>query len=119
MSGSDAMTKLPNARRAEVAERKVVNYLLSTRHPKGAVKARFFLRFGFSSDRWEDFSDALKRQAANGDVTSIEETTYGVCYRVDGVIETPDGRDPPISTVWQIDWGHENPRIVTAYPLDR
>ncbi len=111
--------ELPNAQHAEVPKRKVVNYLLSTRHPKGAAKARFFLRFGFSSDRWEDFYDALKRQAVNGDVVSIAETRYGVCYRVDGVIETPDGRDPQISTVWQIDWGHENPRIVTAYPLVR
>ena len=115
----DSMLRLPNARRAEVPERKVVSYLLATWNPRGAAKARFFLRFGFEPDRWREFAHALKQQAATGGVTSTVETTYGICYRVDGVIQTPDGRNPQISTVWQIDRGHENPRIVTAYPLDR
>ncbi len=113
------MTKLPNAHRAEVARSKVVDYLLSTWHPRGAAKARFFLRFGFDSDRWIEFANALKQHAVSGEVTSTVETAHGICYQVDGVIETPDGRNPQISTVWQIDWGYENPRILTAYPLDR
>ncbi len=113
------MTKLPNAHRAEVAKTKVVDYLLSIWHPRGRAKARFFLGFGFDPDGWADFANALVQHAAAGEVTSTVETAHGICYRVNGVIETPDGRNPQISTVWQIDWGHENPRIVTAYPLNR
>ncbi len=33
---------LPNAERAVVSERKVVDYLLSETHPDGRGKARFF-----------------------------------------------------------------------------
>lgn len=110
---------LPNVRHAEVAESKIVDYLLSATHPEGRDKANFFLRFGFSPDHWEEFADALKRHAATHEVKSNVETGYGVCYLVDGAIETPDGRNPQISAVWQIDWGTVIPRFVTAYPLKR
>ncbi len=110
---------LPNVRDAVVAESKVVDYLLSTTHPEGKDKANFFLRFGFSSERWEELVVALKRHAGLHEVTKIVETGFGVCYQVDGPIETPDERNPYITVVWQIDWGDVNPRFVTAYPIKR
>ena len=113
------MTKLPNARRAEVAKSKVVDYLLSNSNPQGRDKARFFLRFGFGPDQWSEFAEAMKLQAATHEVTSTVATEFDICYRVDGTINTPDGRNPQISTVWQIDWDKANPRLVTAYPLNR
>ena len=73
------MTKLPNAQRAEIAKRKVVDYLLSTWNLQGRDKARFFLRFGFSPDRWSVFAEALKQQAATCEVTNIVETDFGIC----------------------------------------
>ena len=111
--------KLPNAAHAEVAKSKVVDYLLAIEHPQGADKAYYFHRFGFSANRWQDFADALHQQAVSHNVTNTVETEFGICYRVDGQIETPDGRNPRISTVRQIDWGEATPRLLTAYPFER
>ncbi|WP_375338992.1 DUF6883 domain-containing protein [Ancylothrix sp. D3o] len=33
------------------------------------------------------------------------------------MLPAPDGRSPPVRSVWFIDTGAENPRLVTAYPL--
>ena len=108
--------KLPNARHAYVERRKVANYLLSTTHPKGRNKANFFLRFGFSSYRWEELAEALKLLVVSHEVTDIVETEFGICYQVDGVIETPDGRNPQIITIWQIDWGSTDPKACNRIP---
>ena len=110
--------KLPRARRARVDESKVVGYLLSTHHPDGRSKAAFFGSFGFSAARWELLADALRKHGTNGDVTSIAASDYGTRYSVDGVIATPDGRNPRVRTVWLIDERGE-PRLITAYPLRR
>lgn len=57
-------------------------------------------------------------RAAN-EVVAIEESNYGARYLVDGIIETPDGRNPRIRTVWIIDSANDEPRLVTAHPLRR
>ena len=110
--------KLPRARRARVDEGKVVGYPLSTHHPDGRSKAAFFGSFGFSAARWELLADALRDHGRNGEVTSIATSDYGTRYSVDGIIETPDGRNPRVRTVWLVD---ENgaPRLITAHPLRR
>lgn len=111
--------RLPNAHLAWIDRPKITNYLLSSVNPRGRAKANFFLRFGFSTDRWEEFSDALRRQAASYEVTRVVETPYGPRYHIDGAIETPDGRNPRVRTVWQIDLGHNYPRFITAHPRRR
>ena len=110
--------KLPRAKRARVDERKVVGYLLSTHHPDGRSKAAFFGSFGFSAARWELLADALRDHGMNGEVTSIATSDYGARYSVDGVIETPDGRNPRVRTVWLVD-ENGKPRLITAHPLRR
>jgi hypothetical protein len=52
--------KLPNFARARVGQKKIVEYLLSSSHPDGSAKERFFVRFGFSSDQWKILAQALK-----------------------------------------------------------
>ena len=39
-------------------------------------------------------------------------------YEIDGELNAPDGRQPRIRTVWQIDEGQIAPRLITAYPLE-
>ncbi len=109
--------KLPNAHRAVVEGEKITNYLLSTTSPRGKSKANFFVRFGFSADNWQAFFNALKHQGAKNEVVRIDETVYGPRYHVDGIIETLDGRNPRIKTVWQYDTGTDYPRLITARPL--
>ena len=108
--------RLPNARMARVDQEKITGYLLSSVNPRGRAKAAFFLSFGFSVVRWEELAEALRRHAAAHEVARIMETAYGPRYHVDGEMETPDGRNPLVRTVWQIDLGSDHPRFITAHP---
>ena len=53
---------LPNADEAVVEPAKLRDYLLSTVHPLGRFKARFFNALGFSADRWQELESALRIQ---------------------------------------------------------
>ena len=97
-----------------VAREKITRYLLALAHPQGGSKARFFTRFGFTIGRWEELANALLSLAINNDAAEIEETEHGVKYVIVGAIDAPDGRNPLVRTVWQIDHGTEFPRLITA-----
>ena len=111
--------RLPGSEQALVEREKITEYLLSTTNPSGRSKASFFLRFGFDADSWQDFAEALRRQGSVHEVVRTVETNHGLRYYVDGVIETPDGRNPGIRTVWQVDVESNYPRLITAHPHRR
>ena len=67
--------------------------------------------------RWETFARALRDHGDNGEVSVATRSDYGARYSVDGIIETPDGRNPRIRTVWIVDHEGDAPRLVTAHPL--
>lgn len=108
--------KLPNADQAVVAREKITDYLLSESNVHGRDKNWFLRRFGFHPDRWPELAAALRDQGQQNEVAEIEPTAYGIQYVIIGLIETPDGRNPNIRTVWQIDYGTTHPRLITAYP---
>ena len=108
--------KLPDAEQAVVAREKITDYLLSPTSPRGASKARFFRQFGFQVAEWEVFAAALRSHCRQHEVADTLETEYGVQYVIIGRIETPDGRNPNIRTVWQLDNGANYPRFITARP---
>jgi hypothetical protein len=110
--------RLPNAERARVEPAKILNYLLSTRHEDGGSKAKFFVQYGFSWEQWQDFAHALRRHGQSYGVTQVIETSYGPKFVIEGAIETPDGRNPLVRTVWMINYGADAPRLITAYPLE-
>lgn len=110
--------KLPNARQARVQREKITGYLLAENPESGRGKPGFFARFGFNAENWRELANALKVVAEGYDVVEILETSFGMKYVIDGQIETPDGRDPYVKTVWQIDWGSDRPRLISAYPLN-
>lgn len=111
--------RLPNADQAQVERAKVVNYLLSTEHPHGWTKAAAFLRFGFSPERWEEFAEALRLHGSVHDIARAQELPYGERYVVEGILTSPDGRDPLVRTVWEVRYGTDEPRLVSAYPIRR
>jgi hypothetical protein len=39
-------------------------------------------------------------------------------YLVERVLQSPDGRNPRVRSVWLIDGGRGYPRLITAYALD-
>jgi hypothetical protein len=111
--------KLPNYEQVVITREKVVDYLLSDTHRDGRHKAAFFKRFGFTVAEWESAASALRAHAAEHDVTRIEPSPYGQRYVIEGIVRSPDGRDPLIRTIWFIETGEETPRFVTAYPVRR
>ncbi len=104
--------------RARVDQEKVTGYLLCTDHPDGRTKAEFLQRFGFRLAHWESLVDALLRHGRTHAVVKTVESPYGVRYAVDGALESPDGRNPLIRTVWILEQGSTAPRPITAHPLE-
>ena len=111
--------RLPNGEEAYVAREKITQYLLNRNHPDGVSKALFFSGFGFDVERWRVLADALRILGATHDVVEISEIEWGIEYVVEGELETPDGRNPRIRTVWIVRRGSDTPRLVTAYPMRR
>jgi len=108
--------KLPEAEKAVVPRRKIVDYLLDLAHPDGGPKAAFFLRFGFTAEAWHRMAAGLKQHAVQNEVGKVVENKLGTRYSVEGELETPDGRNPLVRTIWFIANDETVPRFVTAYP---
>ena len=113
------LMKLPNCENAIVEQKKIESYLLNTKHQYGASKARFFAKFGFCNENWEQLSEALLKHGQQRQVVSECETGFGPRYLVECELDVPDGHCPCIRTVWQLDKGMINPRLITAYPLEK
>jgi hypothetical protein len=109
--------KLPNADQAVIPSDKITGYLLSLTHPDGRDKAIFFMAFGFSPDDPVQLEVALLRQAVSQEVVKSIASTFGVRYVIEGELQSPDGRNPLVRSVWFIENDEEIPRLVTAYPL--
>lgn len=109
------MREIPFASRLRVDESKVVGYLLSHSHGQG--KAAFFIGFGFRPEAWEVMADALKAQARGNPVATVVDSPYGTRYSIDGELETPGGRRPRVRTVWILETGSDEPRLITAHPI--
>ena len=62
------------------------------------------------------FAAALRSHCRQHEVAATLETEYGIQYVIIGSIETPDGRNPRIRAVWQVDNGANYPRFITARP---
>ena len=66
--------KLTNSEKAVLPERKITAYLLSSTHPDGRGKEKFFTAFGFSVEHWETLKDALLRHIVDNEVAKIEDS---------------------------------------------
>jgi len=111
--------KLPDASDAIVSQAKVVDYLLAENHPQGRDKAAFFTRLGFTQKAWQVLATVLAQHPVEHDVYRVEDSRFGRRYVIDGAIETPSGRRRRIRTVWFIETGDDQARLVTAYPVKR
>lgn len=111
--------KLPNHARAVVSPKKITDYLLSFTHEDGKSKAEFFTRFGFRAEEWEQLANALVNHATENEVAATERSAFGTRFIIEGIIRTPDGRNPSIRAIWFIENGENSPRFVSAYPLKR
>jgi hypothetical protein len=108
--------KLPNAEKAMIAPMKLSEYLLNESHKIGFGKAKFLRAKGFNDDNIERLATELLTLAISGNLTDIQTTQHGTKYTIVGAIQTPIGDSVLMRTVWQIDTGKENSRLITAYP---
>lgn len=110
---------VPNADGAVVAPEKVTRYLLVPDHPQNGGKAAFFFLFGFTHDQWDVLIAALAEHVQTHEIEEIIPEPGRTKYTVVGPLRTPDGRNPSVRTVWQIETGSTIPRFITAYPQVR
>ena len=109
--------KLPDDDKVQIPAAKVRDYLLSLNHPDGCTKARFFMSFGFTSEHWQQLADALRKHAMANEVAQQKQTPFGIKWVVEGLLLTPDSRNPMIRVIWFARAGTTLPWLVTAYPL--
>lgn len=82
-------------------------------------KAQFFLRHGFSVEKWPNLAAALRQHASENDLTQREPTPLGERFVIDGPLELPDRSISLVRVVWFIETGETLPRLATAYPIRR
>lgn len=107
---------LPDADRTEIDPAKLREYLLSTDHPLGRFKARFFGALGFSANRWEELESALRTQHLTQDAEAGTSAAYGQKFTIRAILKGPTGESAMVVSVWFIPSGETVPRFVTAYP---
>ncbi len=108
--------EIPNRDRAFIAEEKVRDYLLSSVHPIGRHKARFFYRLGYRQECWRELAMDLEQVLLENPVVNRMQTNYGEKYIVEGRLKGPAGESAKVVTAWVIKTGEDFPRLVTAYP---
>lgn len=107
---------MPNRNTSNVEDQKITGYLLNPNHKDGAPKEKFFTMHGFSLEEIEVFRTALINHAINRVVAEQMTSPYGKKYILVCEVETPDKRNPCIKSIWIINQGEENPRLISAYP---
>ena len=108
---SDAPTALT------VRRTKILEYLLNVDHPEGGSKARFFLSCGFSKDEPQDFIRELFWHASEDEFVRAEHGLWGTKFIFEGMLITPDGRNPRIRSIWHRTHSGSVAELVTAYPI--
>jgi len=107
--------QLPNRALAVIAQEKLTDYVLNTRHERGGTKARFLARFGYAVHNWRRL-EADIRGALETEVDMARTTEYGMRYEIRMMLQTPVGMPLTVRTIWQIDNGTDVPRLITLYP---
>lgn len=107
---------VPDREHAVVDLRKITHYLLDINHSIGGGKAKFFLRHGFNMSAPEEMEAALLGHILARVVIGTEVNQFGVKYVVSCHINTPDGANPCIRSVWIVETANPVPRLVTAIP---
>jgi hypothetical protein len=109
--------KLPSPHRAVVDIRKLRDYCLDSRSPKGRDKARVFAAaLGLTHSDADLLRRALLRAAVEQDCAAGEADQYGRRYTVDFEMETSAGRHR-IRSGWIVRSSETFPRLTTCYVM--
>ena len=110
---------IPNADSAHVPPEKLTDYLLNEQHPVGGSKAKWFRSLGYDSADPAVLEKDLLELVRNSDDYSEKSSPFGTKYVVSGKISAPNGDEANLTTVWIIESGEDQPRLVTAYPGEK
>lgn len=104
-----------------ISEAKVTGYLLNLDSDDGAAKAALLMRFGFSPDRPLELMDALGRHPSPASWAAAFEAPHGIKHYFEAPLCSPDGRNPFIRSVWQVDHDGDGgtAKFVTIRPVAR
>jgi hypothetical protein len=108
--------KLPNAINAIIEEDKLVEYLLNVNHRRGGSKARLLMSLGYIAQDWQRLDNDLRRQHLTVDVVEQRLTVWGQRYDLVAPLTGPAGDTVIFRSIWQIDLGSDQPRLITMYP---
>jgi hypothetical protein len=97
---------------------KIMGYLLSETHAVGKSKARFFRSLGFDEATAGQLERELLAIAQAQEVKESITSPHGTKYVIDGPLRTPQGVAVRVRTIWIVEVEQENPRLVTAYPIE-
>lgn len=110
--------RLPNANLAFVDIRKLRDYCLNDRHPRGRHKARLFNAvLGFTSDDAELLQELILAAARHSDhVVRLPADEYGQRFQLDFLVN--DASDSAmVRTAWMIRQNEDFPRLTTCYVM--
>ena len=110
------MAKLPHADRAVIAPDKLRDYLLNPGHRRGASKAKLLLSLGYRTEQWQRLETDLRGQHLGVDVATTIDTGYGVRHEIVAPLIGPNGHSVTFRSIWQIDTGTDEPRLITMAP---
>lgn len=108
--------RIPNADKAIIAPEKLRDYLLNPAHRRGSAKARLLLACGYRADAWQVLEHDLRTQHLTVDFAVTKDNLYGQRFEISAALATPSGRRIVFQSVWQIDKGTDQPRLITLYP---
>lgn len=100
-----------------IAEATIHGYLLNLDHRKGRHKARVLLACGFMQSSDTLLIAALFRHARPSQLVREIDDAYGREYVYEGPLETPDGSNPELRSVWQSKPDDPRRFFCTACPL--
>ena len=108
--------KLPNAVNAIIEEDKLVEYLLNVNHRRGGSKARLLNSLGYRAQNWQRLDDDLRQQHLTADVVEQRDTAWEQRYDIVAPLIGPTSDTVMFHSIWQIDLGSDQPRLITMYP---
>jgi hypothetical protein len=100
---------VPNAAQAVIADPKITDYLL-----KNPGKAKFWQGFGCTLAQWHVLRDAVLQRVVTHEYVNEIALADGVKYVVEGTLQSPDGGNPQVRSVWIVDGRRSYPRLISA-----
>jgi hypothetical protein len=79
-----------------------------------AAQTRLLISLGYQPTV-ERLPADLRAQHLSLNAVRTSQNQYGVSYRIEAEIVTPNGKSVRFCSIWQIDTGSETPRFITMY----